>query len=138
MTFNNIPDNINFGKRYQKEKILNSGTFGKCFLVKDKWNDAPKVIKVISLDFGKISNENSVKLTKLKHDNIVKIDNITTINDYPCIVENYVSGINLDIFNQNNVITLKICLQVMHDMLNALEYLQKMDFLHNDTPVSKF
>ena len=132
MTFNNIPDNINFGRRYQTETVLSHGALGECFLVKDIRNNTRKVIKVISLDFWKTLNESSIKLIELKHNNIVKIYDVAMINDYPCIVEDYISGINLDIFNQNNVVTLKICLQVMHDMLNALKYLQKMNLSHKD------
>lgn len=131
--WSNISDNIEFGKRYEILRLIGDGAIGKCFLTIDHQSNEKRVIKVIKNErlWESLCEKSSI-LLGLKDNNIVKIFSIEYINGYPCVIQEYISGNSLDTFFQTTNITFETCICILHDILYALNCLQKNNLSHKD------
>lgn len=128
-----IPDDFNLGNHYKILKPIGNGAIGKCFLVTDTRNDREKVVKVIkNRELWEALSNSANFLTKINHKNIVKTIEIETLNGFPCIIQEYVSGYSLDVLALHHPITLGVCAQILEDILSALQYMNNLGIAHKD------
>ena len=71
-------------------------------------------------------------ILKINHPNIVKIENIKTINGYNCIIETYIPGRNLNKLIEDGVVTLKEWIVIFSNILKALAYVHKNGLCHKN------
>lgn len=128
-----IPNNIILGKQYKDAKLIGDGAIGKCLLVTDTCDNKEKVIKIIkNYKLWEALSNNANSLKEISHKNIVKTLDVKILNGYPCIIEEYVSGCNLETLALTHPITLSICVQILEDILSALQYMNDLGISHKD------
>ena len=129
----NLPSDIILGKRYKIITLIGNGAIGKCFLVTDTYDHKEKIIKIIKNSaLWEILSGNASLLKKIDHKNIVRTLGIKILNGYPCVIQEYIPGYNLEDLALSHPITLNICLQILEDILNALQYMNDLGISHKD------
>lgn len=128
-----IPNDINLGKHYNVLNPIGNGALGKCFLATDTRDGKEKVVKVIkNYELWESLKNNADLLTKIRHKNIVRIHEIKTLNKFPCVVQEYICGCSLESLALNQPITLSACIQILDDVLSALQYMNNLGISHKD------
>ena len=61
-------------------------------------------------------------LARLQHDNIIRVEELTTLHDHTAVVMEYVRGLTLDrVLNQEGPMPVEVALQICHKVADALD-----------------
>ncbi|XP_030076818.1 calcium/calmodulin-dependent protein kinase type 1G isoform X2 [Microcaecilia unicolor] len=117
-------------------EVLGSGAFSEVFLVKQKTTGKHFALKCIKKahNMKDISLENEIAvLKKIKHDNIVTLEDIYESSTHFYLVMQLVSGGELfDRILERGVYTEKDASNVIHQVLSAVKYLHDNGIVHRD------
>uniref|UniRef100_A0A8C7L2G4 Calcium/calmodulin-dependent protein kinase IGa n=1 Tax=Oncorhynchus kisutch TaxID=8019 RepID=A0A8C7L2G4_ONCKI len=126
---NNIRDVFEF------KKALGSGSFSEVYLVREKKTGnlyALKCLKKKHLSCSKLENEITV-LKKIRHDNVVGLEDFYETRTHYYLVMQLVSGGELfDRIIDRGVYTEKDASCLVHQVLEAVNYLHENSIVHRD------
>ncbi|KAM9535877.1 calcium/calmodulin-dependent protein kinase type 1D-like isoform 1-T2 [Salvelinus alpinus] len=126
---NNIRDVFEF------KQALGSGSFSEVYLVREKKTGnlyALKCLKKKHLSCSKLENEITV-LKKIRHDNVVGLEDFYETRTYYYLVMQLVSGGELfDRIIDRGVYTEKDASCLVHQVLEAVNYLHENSIVHRD------
>ncbi len=134
------------GNTYTIVSLLGHGGYTETWLVKDNFEHKIALKKIkneqVYTEFKKIIkdqiNTKQVvewrELNTIKHKNIVQVKDLVNINNYWCILMEYVEGINLGQYvKENGPIEENVALKYIKQLSNAVEYLHReKKLLHRD------
>ncbi|CAB1354087.1 unnamed protein product [Coregonus sp. 'balchen'] len=126
---NNIRDVFEF------KQALGSGSFSEVYLVREKKTGnlyALKCLKKKHLSCSKLENEITV-LKKIRHDNVIGLEDFYETRTHYYLVMQLVSGGELfDRIIDRGVYTEKDASQLVHQVLEAVNYLHENSIVHRD------
>lgn len=128
----------NFGK-YQLRKKLGNGNFGAVYKAYDKVLKVEKAIKILEVtnpkEAYKLFNEASIPY-KCQHNNIIKINDAQLISwgtELLFVVDmNLADGESVESLLSNNRLSVVDSLNIMKDILSAVEYSHIQGIIHRD------
>jgi serine/threonine protein kinase len=129
---------------YEVSFFIGEGAFGEVFRVKHKFFDENQVMKIFKneyvqkTDLNDVINEGRI-LTRLTHENIVKVYDINTFNkdsvDYYYITMNFVAGESLtQLINRKIQLDIPVATSIMKDVLSGLSkaHMHNPTIIHRD------
>lgn len=124
--------------RYKIIEKIGSGGMANVYLAMDLILEREVAVKMISLDFQNDKDSlrrfqrEALSTTELTHPNIVTIYDVGE-GDRPYIVMEYVDGMDLKQYiRENHPIPYKKVINIMEQILDAIEYAHKNDVIHRD------
>jgi eukaryotic-like serine/threonine-protein kinase len=130
------------GGKYTIERELRRGRFGITYLVRDK-NNHRQIIKTLDINSVTSLNQSdrerletmfwqeAVKLTRCKHEHIVKFVDLFTEAESSCLVMEYVDGVNLDDRSQLQIPEQQ-ALVYIRQIGEALTVVHENNLIHGD------
>lgn len=138
---NEIKEGSIIGK-YQVLKEIGKGGTSKVFLVYHKFLKSNFAIKILckdglencnDLDLEEVFLNEAINTIKLNHENIVKTYDADKYEDSTYIVMEFVDGTTLsNILEQKKSLDQNKCIEIMLNVLNALNYASKNQIIHRD------
>ncbi len=120
-------------EKYQLIEQVGQGAFGQSYLAKENETNKLVVIKVIEDDRIWQNIKNGEKLLcRVNNEYIMRIYRIEEFGAFKCIIQEYVTGINLNQYIPNNDLTLEHFLNISYGVLKAIEYLDTLNLSHKD------
>lgn len=124
--------------RYKIIKKIGAGGMANVYLAMDLILEREVAVKMISLDFQNDKDSlrrfqrEALSTTELTHPNIVSIYDVGE-GDRPYIVMEYVDGMDLKQYiRENHPIPYQKVIDIMEQILDAIEYAHKNDIIHRD------
>ena len=138
-------------RRYMPTKIIGKGAMGIVYEAEDLHQERKRCAIKLLLDhrihkphYQKRLSAEIEMMKKLDHPNIVKIYDYGTLkhsknNSFPpkeyqapYLVMEFLSGTTLDVFIQKHELSLKQALNIIIQVLQALDYTHRQDIIHRD------
>ena len=123
-------------EKYQEEKVLGEGKFGKAVLCTDVSSGQKVVVKTLS---KKVSSKefNSFKrevdaMSNLDHANIIKYIDSFEDGENSCIVMEYAGGGDLTGLLTNGPVDELVGIRILYQLLLALDAIHKKRIVHKD------
>lgn len=114
---------------------LGSGAFGSVFLAKEQTVDNSKVVAVkIQRESNSacIINEANIQ-AEMSHPNIASMYNIRSIDGQPALVMEYISGLDIKTYTQEEALTTWDDIALLIDqLLDAVEHIHSQNIVHCD------
>jgi len=125
--------------RYELQRVVGVGGMAVVFRAMDQLTNMPVAVKLLKPEYlgneeicRRFRNE-SKAIALLKHKNIVKIYDVSDNNDYLFIVMEYINGITLkDYIEQQGVLTWKETVHFTSQILRALKHAHGKGIVHRD------
>jgi eukaryotic-like serine/threonine-protein kinase len=120
--------------KYKLLEIKGSGTFGTVWLAEDTWIGKKVAIKIPhnqKEEFTKLIAEPKL-LASLDHPNIVQILTVDKAENIFFMVMEYVDGKNLAQLIQETPLTYKEAIDIVIQVLSALQYAHEKNIIHRD------
>ncbi len=120
--------------KYKLLEIKGSGTFGTVWLAEDTWIGKKVAIKIPhnqKEEFTKLIAEPKL-LASLDHPNIVQILTVDKAENIFFMVMEYVDGKNLAQLIQDSPLTYKEAIDIIVQILSALQYAHEKNVIHRD------
>jgi len=125
--------------RYELQRVVGVGGMAIVFRAMDTLTNMPVALKLLKPEYldnqeicRRFRNE-SKAIALLKHKNIVKIYDVSDSNDYLFIVMEYINGITLkDYIEQQGVLTWKEAVHFTSQILRALKHAHSKGIVHRD------
>lgn len=123
--------------KYEVESELKSPTkYSYIYLGNNKRNERKvlKFVKCMANTIDKIENE-ILTMSMIDHPNIIKLEDYFRYNEYVCIVTPFIPLQSLHSFILENYkfgIPEKMACKIIHQLLNAVNYLHKNNIWHRD------
>jgi len=123
-----------FIDKYKLLEIKGSGTFGTVWLAEDTWMGKQVALKIPhnqKEDFTRLIAEPKL-LASLAHPNIVQILTVDKAENIFFMVMEYVDGQNLAQLMQDSTLTLREVVDVVSQILAAVQYAHEKNVIHRD------
>ncbi len=125
--------------RYKIVEMIGGGGMANVYLAQDMILERDVAVKILRMDFNndeefiKRFNREAQAATTLTHPNIVSIYDVGEENDIYFIVMEYVKGLTLKQYiQQNHPIPLEKTMYIMEQITSAIEHAHHYDIIHRD------
>lgn len=127
--------------RYQRQERLGHGGMGEVWKGTRSFGNGPP--QTVAFKFIRDRLQRGVATIEqfereartavtLRHPNIAGVYDFTEVDSQPCIVMEYVDGINLGQLARHGAIPAKLVRCLLHDVLSGLQYAHDRGILHRD------
>ena len=121
--------------KYEKLDVLGSGVSGIVYLAKDTLLNKQVALKEVDVQAGDLRRflEEARVMDRLRHPNIVRVNNVDRIEGKVVIDMEYVRGQNLqELLRAEGPMPLGRSLDIVAQVLDALHYAHQMQTVHRD------
>jgi len=121
--------------KYERLDVLGHGVSGIVYLAKDTLLNKQVALKEVDVQAGDLRRflEEARVMDRLRHPNIVRVNGVDRIEGKIVIDMEYVRGKNLqDTLRTEGVLPLDRALDIIAQVLDALDYAHKMQTVHRD------
>lgn len=121
--------------KYERLDVLGHGVSGIVYLAKDTLLNKQVALKEVDLQAGDLRRflEEARVMDRLRHPNIVRVNGVDRIEGKVVIDMEYVRGKNLqDTLRAEGVLPLDRALDIIAQVLDALDYAHRMQTVHRD------
>jgi serine/threonine protein kinase len=121
--------------KYERLDVLGHGVSGIVYLAKDTLLNKQVALKEVDVQAGDLRRflEEARVMDRLRHPNIVRVNNVDRIEGKVIIDMEYVRGANLqEVLRQEGPLPLDRALDIAAQVLDALEYAHSMQTVHRD------
>ena len=122
-----------YSEKYEILRLIGEGSFGKSYLAQNNQTKEIVVIKAIeNEELWKNIQKNEHKICSINNENIMKIYGSEIIDGQRCIVQEYVSGEDLNRFIPNNDLSLEDFITISYGVFGAIEAMSTLGISHKD------
>ena len=121
--------------KYERLDVLGHGVSGIVYLAKDMLLNKQVALKEVDVQAGDMRRflEEARVMDRLRHPNIVRVNNVDRIDGKVVIDMEYVRGRNLqELLRMEGPLPLDRALDIAAQVLDALDYAHKMQTVHRD------
>ncbi len=124
--------------RFKIVRMLGEGAFGTVLLAFDPELERQVALKLPRYGFFSSPDDEqrfyreAKSASQLQHHGIVRIHEITQVNDLPLIVSEYVAGLTLGDIVSGNVLTFRESVELMIQICSAVEHAHQHGVIHRD------
>ena len=121
--------------KYEKLDVLGSGVSGIVYLAKDTLLNKQVALKEVDVQAGDLRRflEEARVMDRLRHPNIVRVNNVDRIEGKVVIDMEYVRGQNLqELLRESGPLPIGRSLDIVAQVLDALHYAHQMQTVHRD------
>lgn len=121
--------------KYERLDVLGHGVSGIVYLAKDTLLNKQVALKEVDVQAGDLRRflEEARVMDRLRHPNIVRVNGVDRIEGKIVIDMEYVRGKNLqDLLRAEGVMPLDRALDIVAQVLDALDYAHRMQTVHRD------
>jgi serine/threonine-protein kinase len=121
--------------KYERLDVLGHGVSGIVYLAKDTLLNKQVALKEVDVQAGDLRRflEEARVMDRLRHPNIVRVNNVDRIDGKVVIDMEYVRGANLqEVLRQEGQLPFERALDIAAQVLDALEYAHSMQTVHRD------
>ncbi len=121
--------------KYERLDVLGHGVSGIVYLAKDTLLNKQVALKEVDVQAGDLRRflEEARVMDRLRHPNIVRVNGVDRIDGKVVIDMEYVRGKNLqDLLRSEGVLPLDRALDIIAQVLDALDYAHRMQTVHRD------
>jgi len=118
---------------YELLEQIGAGSFGRVYQARHRQLDEIRAIKIATdLDFIRQLRKEGRLLSRLRHPRIVLVHDMDVEHDPPYIVMEYVEGGDLRKLLEQGPVPVERAVQIMLDVLEALEHAHSQGVIHRD------
>jgi serine/threonine-protein kinase len=121
--------------KYERLDVLGHGVSGIVYLARDTMLNKQVAVKEIDVQAGDVHRflEEARVMDRLRHPNIVRVENVDRIDDKVILVMEYVRGRNLqETLRGEGALSRERALDYAAQILDALDYAHRMQTVHRD------
>lgn len=121
--------------KYERIDVLGHGVSGIVYLARDTMLNRQVALKEVDVQSGDLNRflEEARVMDRLRHPNIVRVNNVDRIEGHIVIDMEYVRGANLQqVLRAEGPLPLDRALDIMGQVLSALDYAHGMQTVHRD------
>ena len=121
--------------KYERLDVLGHGVSGIVYLAKDTLLNKQVALKEVDVQAGDLRRflEEARVMDRLRHPNIVRVNNVDRIEGKVIIDMEYVRGQNLqEMLRQEGTLPVERALDIAAQVLDALDYAHQMQTVHRD------